>query len=211
MMADVNQPSFWEKIYRQGGAGWDLGRPIPVFERLLEEGFCKPGEMIVLGAGRGYDARMFARLGYRVTAVDFADEAVQAMRALDDPDAPVEILQADFFHLPRDMKNRFDYVLDYTCFCAIDPQRREEYADLVSCLLKPGATYIVLAFPISDHRGGPPFAVSADQLLDLFQGRGFEVLRREKPEDSVPSRRGAEELLILRKQEGAPPSPWPIE
>jgi SAM-dependent methyltransferase len=210
-MADINQPSFWERIYRQGGAGWDLGRPTPVFKRLLEEGFCVQGKMIVLGAGRGYDARMFARRGYQVTAVDFADEAAQAMRALADPEAPVEILQSDFFKLPREMKNSFDYVLDYTCFCAIDPIRRAEYADLVTCLLKPGGTYIVLAFPISDHRGGPPFAVSPDQLLDLFLGRGFEILRREEPKDSVPSRSGAEELLILRKRETGLQSSWPGE
>ena len=47
----------------------------------------------------------------------------------------------------------FDYLLEYTCFCAIDPKRRTEYADLVDRLLKPGGTYIDLAFPL-DGRGG---------------------------------------------------------
>jgi SAM-dependent methyltransferase len=155
--------------------------------------------MIVLGAGRGFDARMFARNGFEVTAVDFASEAAQAMRELSNPDAPVEILNIDIFDLPHNMDGAFDYVLEYTCYCAIDPRRRDEYADVVAGLLAPGGHYIALAFPISSHSGGPPFAVSPDELLGLFLERGFEMVRRENPPDSVPQRRNAEELLILRK------------
>ena len=36
-----------------------------------------PGRMIVLGAGRGHDAREFSRNGFQVTTVDFASHAVQ--------------------------------------------------------------------------------------------------------------------------------------
>jgi hypothetical protein len=155
--------------------------------------------MIVLGAGRGFDARMFARSGFEVSAVDFAAEAVQAMRELSDPDAPVEILEMDIFDLSSELEGVFDYVLEYTFYCAIDPWRRGEYADVVSSLLIPGGHYIALAFPIGSHSGGPPFAVSPDELLESFRERGFEMVRRENPLDSVPQRRKAEELLILRK------------
>ena len=92
----------------------------------------------------------------------------------------------------------FDYVLEYTCFCAIDPPRRAEYADLVGRLLKPGGTFIALLFPIWERRGGPPFAVSPDELIQLLSDRGFELLQRETPHDSVPQRRGFEELMIFR-------------
>src|SRR3954463_16374027 len=94
---DVNKPAFWEEIYQGGRAGWDLGRPTPAFKRLLESGELTPGTLLVLGAGRGHDAREFARHGFRVTAVDFAEDAVGAMRSLADPAAPVDIRQADIF------------------------------------------------------------------------------------------------------------------
>ena len=51
------------------------------------------------------------------------------------------------------MNNSFDYLLEYTCFCAIDPQRRTDYADLVARLLKTNGHYIDLAFPL-DARAG---------------------------------------------------------
>jgi SAM-dependent methyltransferase len=200
MSMDVNSPDKWDANYEQGTDGWDLGRPTPVFQRLLRSGRLSPGRMIVLGAGRGHDAREFARRGFQVTAVDFSSEAVREMHRLASPEAPVEILQHDIFTLPDALNHSFDYVLEYTCFCAIDPGRRAEYADLVNRLLKPGGMYIDLAFPLDGRKGGPPFAVSAAEVLDLFRGRGFQLLSREKPVDSISARRNAEELLLFQKE-----------
>jgi SAM-dependent methyltransferase len=197
-MPDVNSPEFWEKLYQAGRDHWDLGQPTPVFKRLLESGQFSPGSMIVLGAGRGYDARMFARHGFEVTAVDFAEEVVSEMKARSDPEAPIEIIHTDLFDLPNECSGRFDYVLEYTCFCAIDPQRRLEYADLVWRLLKPGGTFIVLLFPVSNHEGGPPFAVHPDEFGAMFSERGFGLTHREIPSDSVSQRQGIEELLIFQ-------------
>lgn len=154
---------------------------------------------MVLGAGRGHDARLFARHGFAVTAVDFATAAIDAMQALDDPACPVEIVQSDFFWLPPNWNGRYQYVLDYTAFCAILPERRGEYADLVTRLLKPGGQFITLAFPIGTRTGGPPFTVQPDAIIALFTARGFALHHRESPPDSIPDRKKHEELLILQK------------
>ena len=197
-MSDVNSPRKWETDYERGTDGWDLGGPTAVFKRLVSSNRFAPGTMIVLGAGRGHDARTFARQGFQVTAVDFAARAVSEMQRLTDPAAPIQILQHDIFALPSTFDGTFDYALEYTCFCAIDPRRRREYADLITRLLKPGGIYIDLAFPLSTHVGGPPFAVSASEVLELFESRGFRLLWREVPFDSVPQRRGLEELFVFQ-------------
>ena len=199
MTMDVNFPSKWDTNYQQGTDGWDLGGPTPVFKRLLASRELPAGRMIVLGAGRGHDAREFARHGFEVTAVDFSSEAAGEMHRLAAPEAPVEILQQDIFTLPSTLNHSFDYVLEYTCFCAIDPKRRPEYADLVTRLLKPDGIYIDLAFPLDGRKGGPPFAVSAEEVLSLFKTRGFKLIAREKPAESVSPRRRAEELFLFQK------------
>ena len=199
MLDDVNFPTKWEADYRRKSDGWDMGGPTPVFKRLASSKRFTPGRMLVPGAGRGHDAREFARQGFQVTAVDFAPTAINEMKRLAEPDAPVEVLQHDLFALPPQMDHSFDYVLQYTCFCAIDPKRRTEYADLVNRLLKPGGAYIDLAFPLDGRPGGPPFAVSEAELLNLYQERGFKLLSRETPVDFVSPRRGAEELFIYEK------------
>ena len=196
---NVNLPDKWQADYERRSDGWDLGGPTPIFKRLAESGRFQPGRMVVPGAGRGHDAREFARHGFQVTAIDFAPQAVHEMKRLAEPQAPVEILQHDLFSLPQELDNSFEYLLEYTCFCAIDPQRRTEYADLVSRLLKPGGKYIDLAFPLDGRGGGPPFAVSESEVIDLFGQRGFKLQSREKPAESVSPRRHAEELFIFQK------------
>jgi len=198
----VNSPQKWEKDYEHGTDGWDLKGPTPTFSQLAASGRFAPGRLIVPGAGRGHDAREFARHGFQVTAVDFSAHAVQEMQRLAAPDAPVDILQSDLFALPPAFDHAFDYVLEYTCFCAIDPQRRSEYADLVARLLKPGGIYITLAFPLDTHQGGPPFAVALTEILTLFNQRGFTLLERQTPTHSVPQRHGLEELLIFAGSSG---------
>ena len=200
MKNNVNSARKWEADYARKTDGWDLGGPTPVFKRLLSRAELHPGRMIVLGAGRGYDAREFARHGFQVTAVDFASQAIQEMQRLASAEAHVEILQHDIFTLPETLDNSFDYVLEYTCFCAIDPKRRAEYADLVTRLLKPNGMYIDLAFPLDGRKGGPPFAVTEAEIFDLFQKRGCKLMSREKPGESVSQRRKAEELFIFQKE-----------
>ena len=205
MAMDVNSADKWEADYLGGSDGWDLGKPTPVFRNLLANRGLPPGRMLVVCAGRGHDAREFARHGFQVTAVDFSPSAVREMRRLAGPDTQMEILQQDLFSLSHKMDGTFDYVLEYTCYCAIDPKRRAEFVDLVARLLKPGGMYISLAFPLTQQQGGPPFAVTVSELLRLFQTRGFKLIEREKPTDSVSQRRGAEELLIFQKKESATP------
>jgi hypothetical protein len=60
--------------------------------------------------------------------------------------------------------------------------------------------YIALAYPLGDHTGGPPFAVDPDELIGLLQARGFALVRREWPEESVERRRGREELVVMARR-----------
>ena len=156
MTSEHNTPEFWECNYRQGERRWELGGATPVFRRLAESGEFAPGRMIVPGAGLGDDARLFARHGFQVTAVDFAPSAAQAMHARQDPNAPIIILRADWFDLPAALSGVFDYVLEYVFVTAIDPARREAYADVVAGLLRPGGRFIGLLGPIGAPPGGPP-------------------------------------------------------
>jgi len=202
--SQISTQEFWQSLYDKGRTGWDLGGPTPVFQRLVDEGWFAPGPMIVIGAGRGYDARLFARHGFPVTAVDFAPAAIGELHARNDAGAPVAIVESDIFTLNPTLSGAFDFVLEYTFYCAIDPQRRDQYAAVVQQLLRPGGRFIGLAFPLGELEGGPPYGVDPDELIALLAARGFQLKHREIPSDSVPGRFGREELLVLQKQEAAP-------
>jgi SAM-dependent methyltransferase len=199
---DVNHADFWESNYRDARLNWDLGGPTPVFRALAEEGAFPAGRLIVLGAGLGHDARLFARHGHEVTALDFAPGAARAMRALQDPAHPVDILQADFFSLPQALDRGFDAVLEYVFYCAIDPARRPDYAKTVARLLRPGGRFIGLIFPTDERPGGPPFTSRPEELIALLEGQGLALERRETRPETIKPRRGREELVVMRRLPG---------
>ena len=195
---DHNEADFWEQHYREGNIGWDLGAPAPPFVALLgEPGAPAPGSLIALGAGRGHDALLFARHGFDVTALDFAESAMkETQQAASLAGVPVRTALHDFFALPAELDHSFDYVLEHTFFSAIDPGRREEYIRTVHRLLKPDGLFIALFFA-HGRPGGPPFTTSYEEVRTLFSPH-FSIERLEVPGNSVAQREGKEVLALMR-------------
>ena len=153
----------------------------------------------VPGAGRGHDARLLARHGYRVTAFDFADSAVAEARRLAAAEGvEVAVEQRDVFTLGQDCAGAFDGVWEYTCFCAIEPARREEYVEVLQAILRPGGLLLACFFPLRDGGDGPPFPVSRDDIDRALAGR-FTVLRAGPPGRSAERRHGLEWLVEARR------------
>jgi methyl halide transferase len=153
----------------------------------------------VPGAGRGHDARLLARRGYRVTAFDFAEAAVVEARRLAAADAvDLAVEQRDVFALAHDHAGAFDGVWEYTCFCAIDPDRRDEYVRVLHAILRPGGLLLACFFPLRDGTDGPPFPVSRGDIERVLAGR-FTVLEAGPPLRSVERRRGLEWLVRARR------------
>jgi len=153
----------------------------------------------VPGCGRGHDARLLARRGYQVRAFDFAERAVSEARRLAAADGLVlAVEQRDVFTLARDHAGAFDGVWEYTCFCAIDPARREEYARVLHAVLRPGGLLLACFYPLREGGDGPPFPVSRADIDRALAGR-FTVLEAGAPARSVERRRGLEWLVLARR------------
>lgn len=198
MAEDLSDPKHWNDIYLAGDAGWDKGRPSPPLVRLSGEGLVPAGaKLVVLGAGRGHDALALAKKGFRVTAVDFAEEAAKAMRAgAKKAKADIEVLQEDIFALPKTRTGAFDAAVEHTCFCAIDPKRRAEYVDVAHAILVPGGTLLGL-FYAHGREGGPPYTTDEAEVRRLF-GKRFTLERLVRAPDSFQERAGAEIEFVFR-------------
>jgi SAM-dependent methyltransferase len=195
----VNEAAFWQGLYERQGDRWELGGPAPPLVEYLARHPRLPGEHIAVpGCGRGHDARLLARQGYRVRAFDFAEPAIREARALA-AQARVEVAfeQRDVFGLAADYRGAFDGLWEYTCFCAIDPARRPEYVELVHALLKPGRWLLACFFPIGERPGGPPFATTETEVRRLFEPR-FAFEETHVPATSADGRQGREWLVLAR-------------
>src|SRR5947208_12866804 len=70
----------FEKSYRTGDTPWDSGVPSAELVRVLDAGLLPGKTVLEIGCGTGTNAIAFARRGYRVTAVDYVEAAVQRAR-----------------------------------------------------------------------------------------------------------------------------------
>ncbi|MGF1519723.1 MAG: methyltransferase domain-containing protein [Nodosilinea sp.] len=190
----------WEQRYQSGTPRWDLGQPAPAFKTLLESVDApQAGPAIALGAGRGHDAIFFAQQGFTVTAVDFAPSAIAALEAqAQAQNLSLKLLQRDIFDLVPEFAGQFSYVIEHTCFCAIDPALRPAYARLAADLLGPDGELLAVFFT-HKRGGGPPFGTTTAEVRQLFDPC-FKVIALEPVTNSIPSRRGEEHWGQLRRR-----------
>lgn len=189
-----SDPAYWDALYRIEQDGWELGRAAPPLERWFRANPPAGKRVLVVGSGRGHEAQLLARLGATVTAVDFSTEAVtQARELAAAAGLSVNFQVADLFDLAQSNAT-FDVVVEHTCFCAIEPQRRAEYVRVMAHIVVPGGQLVGL-FYTHGRPGGPPFTTSEQELKTLFAPY-FSLQHSETPTDSIATRLGDELLQV---------------
>ena len=201
----VSTPAFWQALYDEGRDGWELGGAAPALVDWLDDGGTfpssadGPARVAVPGAGRGHDARLLAKRGYRVRAFDWAPSAIaEASRLAAAEGVDVAFESRDVFTLAERYAGAFDGVWEYTCYCAIDPARRDEYLRTLHDVLRPGGILVACFFPLRDGTGGPPFPVARAELGTRL-ARGFRIRSAAAPRRSPEQRRGLEWLVVAER------------
>ncbi len=197
-MTNCLNPEFWESRYQDGTTRWDIGQPAPPLVSLLQSQQAPPpGKTLVIGCGRGYDAILFAQAGHDVIGVDFAPSAIaEATQLARQANLSVVFYQEDLFNLPQQYSHYFDYVVEHTCFCALPPEKRSDYVNLVHSLLKPSGELLAVFFT-HHYSGGPPYGIQPPEIRELFTPK-FDIIALEPVTNSVPSRQGEEHFGRLR-------------
>ncbi len=57
---------------------------------------------------------------------------------------------------------------DYVFYCAIDPEKRIEYAECSFKIIKAFGKFISVLFPVDNRNGGPPFSVNPVEFYENF-------------------------------------------
>ncbi|MEB3178172.1 MAG: methyltransferase domain-containing protein [Nostocaceae cyanobacterium] len=197
-MVSVNDADYWDKRYQQGTTGWDLGTAAPAFTSLLRSCAAPPpGKVAVLGCGRGYDALLFQKSGFEVVGFDFAASAINdALTLAKVCGSSATFLQRNIFDLPGEFASYFDYLVEHTCFCAIEPINRPAYVEVAKSILNRQGELIGLFFT-HNRPGGPPFGVTPAEIRQYFS-QDFDILCLDPVTNSVPERQGQEHLGRFR-------------
>ena len=93
----------------------------------------------------------------------------------------------------------FDLIFEYTCFCEIDPKRREEYFDLAYKILNNNGILFGIFIPLDKKSNdGPPYRVSLKEINQIIKGK-FEIIDSYFSKLSIDKRKNREKVLILKK------------
>ncbi|MBE0407043.1 methyltransferase domain-containing protein [Psychrobacter sp. AOP22-C1-22] len=198
-MENVNQADFWQQRYEQDSIGWDMGQVSPPLKAYIDQlpESAKDQAILVPGAGNAYEVGYLHEQGFtNVTLVDFAPAPIKAF-AERYPDFPAEhLICADFFNLSPE-QYQFDWVLEQTFFCAINPTRRDEYVRQMAALLKPKGKLVGLLFDKDFGRKEPPFGGTKAEYQQHFESH-FDIEIMAPSYNSHPARQGSELLIKMR-------------
>jgi cyclopropane fatty-acyl-phospholipid synthase-like methyltransferase len=155
-----------EDLYRSQPP-WDIGRPQAVFQALADAGMIG-GRVLDVGCGSGEHALMCAALGFEVTGVDLAANALQiARRKADERELTVRFLQLDARNL-GELGESFDTLLDCGLFHIFDPNTRPAYVAGLAAAARPGTRCFLLCF--SDQQPGDrgPHRIARSEIAAAF-------------------------------------------
>jgi SAM-dependent methyltransferase len=198
----MNPDLEWQRRYEENDTPWDKGEAAPPLVSFLKHGQMT-GRILVPGCGRGHEVRALAmQPGAEVVGLDVSATAVAQARELAAPltaSHDIRFVEGDFFDLPANLLGSFDWLVEHTCFCAIGPKRRPDYVLAASSALRTGGQIFGIFYLNPDTDGGPPFAVSKEELSSLFDP--YFVLKEEwTPKESFPGREGRELIRVMQKR-----------
>ena len=195
-------PVDWREAWKTKVTPWDAGASPPALQSLLGRGAVPGGRVLVPGCGTGYDLATLARVDREVVGIDLSEDARAAFWAAH-PNLPssVNYEVGDFFsYVPAD---GFDFVWDYTFFCALDPDRRGSWAETMARLVKPMGILATLLFPFEDpisETQGPPWPINSELVREHVQS-AFVELEATEVEHRHSGREGKERLVLWRRRE----------
>ncbi len=194
---DLEKEKYWTQVYiEEKNPGWNLGAPAEALKDMIPRLKLTKSRILVLGCGEGHDAARFAQDGHVVTAVDISPEALRRARALyDRPN--LQFVEADVFQLPREWDGSFDVVFEHTCFCAVNPQRRQELVKVWTRLLTEQGQLMGVFFTY-EKRQGPPYGGTEWELRQRLKN-SFHPIFWGRWQKSLPRRQGKELFIFMQK------------
>jgi SAM-dependent methyltransferase len=150
-------------------------------------------KILIPGCGNAYEAVYLWKKGFQnVYLLDISPVPLQKFSE-QNPDFPKQqLLNKDFF----DEEGKYDFIIEQTFFCALEPSLRKPYCEKMIEILKPDGQLVGLIFniPLFDDR--PPFGGNKVEYESLFSPY-FEILTMETAYNSIPEREGSELFIKL--------------
>lgn len=146
---------------------------------------------LVVGCGLGDDAKFLADRGFKVTAFDISETAIEWAKKLH-ADSGIDFYVSDLFNPPAGWKGAFDFVLEIYTIQPLPLEIRPQTIDAIAAFVKGGGEILVInrGRENDEEPDEIPWALSyAD--LSRFKENGLEEISFTEmwDEEDPPTRR----------------------
>ena len=178
--------NYWSDRYQRKKTAWDLGEVSSPLVEIFKD-IEKNAKILIPGCGNAYEAEYLFNLGYKnVHIIDLAIEPLETFKKRNESFPLKQIILGDFF----EHSGQYDFIIEQTFFCAIQPALRTNYVLKTHELLKPKGELLGVLFD-RDFEGGPPFGGRKEDYKTLFS-EVFEEVKIQNSLHSIQPRLGAE-------------------
>jgi SAM-dependent methyltransferase len=152
--------------------GFKAGKSSLLSVELEELGDVNGKSLLHLQCHFGMDTLSWARLGAKVTGVDFSDKAIALAKELSkEQNIPARFINANIYNIPNVLNEKFDIVFtSYGTICWLPDIVK--WAQIISNSLKPGGTFYII--------DGHPFGFLIDENKEPFKV-GFNYFPEGRP------------------------------
>jgi SAM-dependent methyltransferase len=188
--------SFWTERYQTNEATWDAGSITEPLKAFVDQLTDKNIKILVPGAGNGHEAEYLFNNGFKnVFVIDISSEPINNIKKRVPAFPETQLITGDFFA----HKGQYDLIIEQTFFCALDPALQAAYAPQMQKLLKPGAKLIGVLFIDPLNSTTPPFAITKEEYITLFQPY-LQLQKLEICYNSIKPRQNRELFIIAEKR-----------
>lgn len=184
------QPEFWHQRWQDDRIGFHLGQVNPYLVKYWPTlGLHAGSRVFVPLCGKSLDMLWLAEQGHEVVGVEISPIAVRAFFEENrlDPEISqqgafeiwavdqITILLGDFFELTPGQLGEVEAVYDRASLIALPADMRAEYVEHLNALC-PAVPRLLITLDYDQSRmTGPPFAVSDEEVRELYADRSSLV------------------------------------
>ncbi len=188
---------FWLDRWKEGQIGFHkeefhekLVQYFPEFEATTAQ------KVLVPLCGKTKDLIWLHNMGLYVHGVELCQDAIEAFFRENDLEEPKIGQDKDFKHYTHQnivisagnffalgSGDQYDYIYDRASLVALPPSMRDQYAKVITTVLKTGGKYLLITFEYDQEKmDGPPFSIDANEVHRLYEDN-FTIELKESEEE----------------------------
>lgn len=192
-------PDYWLERWEKGRIGFHRADENPRLTEHHERALGETIRVLVPLCGKSADLEWLVVQGHEVVGIELSELAAQAFfaerklapevrqrdRFVEYRHGELSILVGDFFDASPELTGYCDGVYDRAALIALPAELRARYAAHLQTLLAPQARLLLVTLHY-DAEGGPPFAVSPEEVEASYATARITLLGREDARADAP-------------------------